>query len=83
MNFATLSRNRTRRRMNEQASAWWNCVDGLAAVHARLKMTSGPTLALLVCAGALGGWGKCGVQQDIALCAGRTAVHPERSLQRA
>ena len=35
--FATLSRNRTRRMQNEQASAWWNAVDGLAAVHARLK----------------------------------------------
>ena len=35
--FATLSRNRTRRMQNEQASAWWNCVEGLPAVHARLK----------------------------------------------
>lgn len=35
--FATLSRNRTRRRMNEQVSAWLNCVDGLAAVSARLR----------------------------------------------
>lgn len=35
--FAPLSRNRTRRLQNEQASAWWNAVDGLAAVHARLK----------------------------------------------
>ena len=35
--FATLSRNRTRRMMNEQASAWLNAVDGLADVHARLK----------------------------------------------
>jgi len=35
--FAPLSRNRTRRMQNEQASAWWNAVDGLAAVHARLK----------------------------------------------
>lgn len=35
--FATLSRNRTRRRMNEQASAWLNAVDGLEAVHHRLK----------------------------------------------
>ena len=34
--FATLTRNRTRRMQNEQASAWWNCVEGLAAVHARL-----------------------------------------------
>ncbi len=35
--FATLSRTRTRRGMNEQASAWLNAVDGLPAVHARLK----------------------------------------------
>ncbi len=35
--FAPLSRTRTRRGMNEQASAWLNAVDGLAAVHARLK----------------------------------------------
>jgi DNA adenine methylase len=35
--FATLSRNRTRRGMNEQSSAWLNCVEGLASVHARLK----------------------------------------------
>jgi DNA adenine methylase len=36
-NFAPLTRNRTRRGMNEQASAWWNAVEGLLAVHARLK----------------------------------------------
>ena len=35
--FATLSLNRTRRRMNEQASAWLNCVEGLADVHERFK----------------------------------------------
>jgi DNA adenine methylase len=35
--FAPLSRSRTRRGMNEQASAWVNAVDGLAAVHARLR----------------------------------------------
>lgn len=35
--FATLSRGRTRRGMNEQASAWLNAVEGLPAVHARLK----------------------------------------------
>lgn len=35
--FATLTRNRTRRSMNEQASAWLNAVDGLADVHERLK----------------------------------------------
>lgn len=35
--FAPLSRTRTRRGMNEQASAWLNAVDGLPDVHARLK----------------------------------------------
>src|SRR5579871_6951614 len=35
--FASLSRTRTRRRMNEQASAWLNAIEGLSAVHARLK----------------------------------------------
>jgi DNA adenine methylase len=35
--FAPLSKNRTRRGMSEQASAWLNCVDGLANVHDRLK----------------------------------------------
>src|SRR5262249_53323610 len=32
-----LTRNRTRRGMNEQASAWLNAVEGLPAVHARLR----------------------------------------------
>lgn len=35
--FAPLSKNRTRRDMNEQASAWLTAVEGLAAVHSRLK----------------------------------------------
>lgn len=35
--FTPLSKNRTRRGMNEQASAWLNCIEGLPAVHARLK----------------------------------------------
>ncbi len=35
--FATLSRNRTRRAMNEQASSWMNAVNGLADVAVRLK----------------------------------------------
>lgn len=35
--FAPLSKSRTRRGMNEQASAWLNAVEGLPAVHARLK----------------------------------------------
>jgi DNA adenine methylase len=36
-NFAPLSRGRTRRGMNEQASAWLTAVEGLAEVHGRLK----------------------------------------------
>jgi DNA adenine methylase len=35
--FAPLSRNRTRRRMNEQASAWLTAIEGLPAAHDRLK----------------------------------------------
>jgi DNA adenine methylase len=35
--FAPLSRTRTRRGMNEQASAWITAVDGLLVVHARLR----------------------------------------------
>ncbi len=35
--FATLSRNRTRGRMNEQVSAWLGCIEGLPDVHERLK----------------------------------------------
>lgn len=35
--FASLSRTRTRRGMNEQASAWLTTVEGLSAVHERLK----------------------------------------------
>jgi DNA adenine methylase len=35
--FASLSRSRTRRNMNEQASAWITAVDGLPAVHARIR----------------------------------------------
>lgn len=35
--FATVSRNRVRRRMNEQVSAWLTAVEGLPMVHARLK----------------------------------------------
>jgi len=35
--FATLSRNRTRRGMNEQVSAWLSAVEGLPAAHERLK----------------------------------------------
>jgi len=35
--FATLSRNRTRSRINEQASAWLNVVEGLSDIHQRLK----------------------------------------------
>lgn len=35
--FATLSRNRVRKGMNEQASAWLSAVEGLPEAHARLK----------------------------------------------
>ncbi len=35
--FATLSKNRTRRNMNEQVSSWLTAVEGLAEVHDRLK----------------------------------------------
>lgn len=35
--FAPLSRNRTRRNMNEQASAWLTAIEGLPAVHKRLS----------------------------------------------
>ena len=35
--FAPLSRTRTRRNMNEQASAWLSAIEGLPEVHARLK----------------------------------------------
>jgi DNA adenine methylase len=35
--FATLSRNRTRRGMNEQASSWLTAIECLPEVHARLQ----------------------------------------------
>src|SRR5690606_34049844 len=35
--FATLSRHRTRRGMSEQVSSWLTAIEGLPAVHARLK----------------------------------------------
>ena len=35
--FAPLTRNRTRRCMSEQASAWLNSIEGLLNVHERLK----------------------------------------------
>ena len=35
--FATLSRNRTRRGMNEQASSWLSAIEGLPESHERLK----------------------------------------------
>lgn len=38
--FAPLSKTRTRRGMNEQASAWMAAVDGLPEVHARLRRVS-------------------------------------------
>jgi DNA adenine methylase len=35
--FAAISRTRVRRNMNEQASAWITALEGLPAVHARLR----------------------------------------------
>jgi len=35
--FATLSRNRTRGRINEQVNAWLSVVDGLPEIHERLR----------------------------------------------
>lgn len=35
--WATLTRRRTRRNSNEQASAWWSAVTGLDGVHERLE----------------------------------------------
>ena len=35
--FAAVSRNRTRRGMNEQVAAWLSAVDGLADFHARIQ----------------------------------------------
>jgi DNA adenine methylase len=35
--FAALTRQRCRKKMNEQASAWLNAIEGLPDVHARLK----------------------------------------------
>ena len=35
--FATLSRNRTRRGMNEQVSSWLSAIEGLPEIHARLQ----------------------------------------------
>lgn len=35
--FATLSKTRVRRGMNEQASAWLSAVEGLPAIHDRMK----------------------------------------------
>jgi DNA adenine methylase len=35
--FAPITKNRTRRGMNEQASAWWQSIELLPAVHARLR----------------------------------------------
>lgn len=48
--FATLSRGRTRRGMNEQVSAWLSAVDGLPDIHARLRrvaITRRPALDLI------------------------------------
>lgn len=44
---APITRNRTRRGMNEQVSAWLSAVEGLPAIHARLKRV------LILCRDAL------------------------------
>ena len=49
--FASITRNRTRRGMNEQVSAWLTAIDGLPDVHARIKRTlvrCKPALELLI-----------------------------------
>lgn len=48
--FAPLSTSRTRRGMNEQASAWLSAIDGLPEVHARLSrvaITSRDAIAVI------------------------------------
>ena len=45
--FATLSRNRTRRGMNEQVSSWLSAIEGLPEAHERLKRV------VIFCNGAL------------------------------
>ncbi len=46
--FATLSKTRVRREMNEQASAWWTSIDGLEEVYHRMQpiVIVGPKPAL-------------------------------------
>ena len=48
--FTPLTRNRTRRGMNEQVSAWLSAIDGLPTVHARMMrvVVLPPTKALAV-----------------------------------
>ena len=48
--FTSLTRNRTRRNMNAEASAWWNAVEGLPAVSARLRnvvITNEPAIKVI------------------------------------
>lgn len=48
--FAPLTRNRTRRGMNEQVSAWLSAVEGLPEIHARMQrvaVLSGPALRVI------------------------------------
>lgn len=48
--FAPASTARTRRGMNEQASAWWGAVDGLVEVHNRIcgiYINEGPALRII------------------------------------
>jgi DNA adenine methylase len=53
--FATLTRNRTRRGMSEQASAWLSAIEGLASVHDRLKGVVLLNRPALACIDALDG----------------------------
>jgi DNA adenine methylase len=48
--FATLSKKRIRRGMNEQVSAWLSAVEGLPDIHARIKrvvLRNAPALAVI------------------------------------
>ena len=48
--FAPVTRNRTRRAMNEQASAWLSAIDGLPEAHQRLRsvlVLEGPALRVI------------------------------------
>lgn len=57
--FATLSKTRTRRGINEQASAWLGAIEGLPEVHARLQgvvLLNKPALEVIRSEDSLGTW---------------------------